>query len=151
MSKIVNEVKPILLSITRGYLRLGKGLAGVVSVIVILTASSAIIVFPLWYLAANHTRAFTITTLILLAAGLIFLLARRVYRDISGGKANKPQPEQIFFHVLWRIIKKVLFVSIGIAIAALYLNRIFAVAIPVSLLYFLIVGYLAFWRRSSST
>ena len=143
------RIGPLLRRIADGYLSLGKGIAVFLIALLAITASAAAIVFPVWYLAAKHSRAYSIGALALMAILAGYGLSRRVARDLTARAGTEPALLRILLHTLWRVLRIVLVASVSLAVLSLYSLGLFAFAVPATIVFLVGVGYLAFGRRST--
>lgn len=71
----------------RGYLSLGRTLAGILALVALIAGASAVVVVPVWLLATRHPRLFTAVACTAFAgavAALIGLKVRRAAREAGG-------------------------------------------------------------------
>jgi len=72
-----------------GYTRIGKGVILLSSVIIATAVFVFVFVLPLWSFAHNAPEHFTMTMLLLLLAGLIWVIISRIRRGIQDFDGNR--------------------------------------------------------------
>jgi len=106
---------------------------------------SAAIVFPLWYFSTHERRIFTIVVLCLFAAGILFLLFRR-----TRAFWELPPTERAarFRRLVLRLMSLVAYLVALYVILGLYVVGLLAAAIPLTMIYLLVLGYSLYVRKS---
>lgn len=127
-------------AIIEGFGRLFKKLGIFIAFCAAAVVISVIIVYPMWFFATTNSQIFSLFILYLLSGLVVFFLVRKIL-----SKENRTNSGRIPF-VLKRHILKLLFTSpvFLFAIIVLYLNAKFIVAIPLSLVFLALLGYLLF-------
>ena len=140
----------ILRRMAQGYLSTARSAIVLVAALAALLAGSAAIVFPLWFVATRYTQVFTILALCLCAGVILYLLAQRVRRDLADRPGGAPTPLLAIGHLAWRLLRLVLLIALAVAVISLYSLRLYAAAIPATVVYIITLGYVAFGRSSTS-
>jgi hypothetical protein len=132
-----------------GILKLGRLLT------VLLFAAAVlgfIVAWPLWYFATTNSAAYSIFTLAVLGAGIVFAAARRIIgrrarsRLPSGASGSRNPLLTVLLIVLWLVI----FVAGIYAVLFLYFRGIFYLAFPAIPVLILLLGYIAFILMSKN-
>lgn len=138
-------VRHTLFQIAAGYSRSLRRVIVSMALIAGTVAMSAAVVFPLWYFSTHARRAYTIAVLALFGAAILFLLVRRsrTFWELSANERSAR---------VRRAIGKILSVLaylVGLyLILGLYAIGLYAAAVPLTVLYLLVLGYSLYVRRS---
>lgn len=134
-----------LLQIVSGYSRSLRSLLISVALIAATVAVSAAVVFPLWYFSTHSRRAYTIAALALFGAGILFLLVRRsrAFWELPG--TERSRRVRRFFA---RLLSVLAYLAGLYIILGFYAVGLLAAAIPLTVVYLLVLGYTLYVRRS---
>ena len=140
-------ISEMAVRILAGYAKALRRTLAVVALLLATLVAAAVIVFPLWYLSIKARSLYTAAVLLLCAAGLIYLVVRRVVAFMG-------YPPQLRARKLKsaaaRLVGVVLALALLYLIVGLYVYQLLAVAIPLSIIYVLVLGYVLYVRRSPS-
>ncbi len=133
--------------ILTGYAKAFRRALAIAALLSLTLVAAAAIVFPLWYLSTKLRPLYTALVLAAGAAGLIYLVARRLSAFVS-------QPAPIRAAKLKSAALRVggILLALGLLylIVGLYVYQLLAVAIPLSIIYLSVLGYVLYVRRSPS-
>lgn len=134
------SAKTYVRRIYKGYARLLKAaavlLAGGVSILVL----SLVIVAPLWFLATRFTVLYSLACLVVLAAALAIYMARRISSQSRKQLMRRLARTSVAFAALALIYLTVV----------LYSARIYAAAVPLSILLAAGIGLLLHGRKHTT-
>lgn len=131
--------------ILRGYGRTARWIIVAAAVVALVAAVAAAIVFPLWYLSTKERTLYTVVVLLACAGGIAYL----IYRRISGFLASPPAVKvQRLKAVAMRIAAVIAGLVLAYVIIGLYVFRLFAVAVPLSIIYLVAAGYLLYAQQA---
>ena len=134
-----------LLQIATGYSRSIRRLAWSLLLLAGTIAVSAAIVFPLWYFSTHDRSAYTVVVLALTAAALLFFLFRRTqaFWELSSQERALKVRRTVGKTALVLAYLFGLYVILGF-----YVVGLLAVALPLTIVYLLALGYTLYARKS---
>lgn len=136
--------------ILKGYRSAAVRVAWAVGFLVVAVAISAIIVYPLWFLAGSHPRAFTYGVLSLLGLLLALWIGSRLRRGLEREGSVSGLFRSVILPSLARIAAAVLMVVTAYVLAVAYAQGVLAVAVPGTVLLAAVLGYLLYLRGRST-
>jgi len=110
--------------------------------------ASAIFVFPLWYVSTHHREAYTTGVLAVCAAGVLFLIVRKVRTLLLRPAKQRKAAIRRFF--VRTIVVIAYFISFYIVLG-FYLVGFYIAAVPLSLIYIIVLGHTLYVRRARQT
>lgn len=136
--------------VATGYGRLVRNISKLLAVCVLIGIGSAIIAYPLWFLAVKHTKAYTLLCLSLIVLLILSSIFRSIQKRLQGERNPLHALAALGFLVLKRtgLIIGVMILIYGLAI--LYLNRWYPFAILGTLAALILVGYAVYGKRGYS-
>ncbi len=140
-------VRETAVRILKGYARTLRRVLAVVVMLMATLVGAAAIVFPLWYLSTQLRSLYTAVALVICAAGLVYLVVRRVI-SFMGYPAHLRTRK--LKSAAARLAGVVLALALLYLIVGLYVYHLLAAAIPLSIIYLLVLGYVLYVRRSPS-
>lgn len=131
----------LLRTILKGYLNSGRNFIAVILFLIFAGLISFGIIYPLWYFATSHPRAYTLTCAILLIGASAAWMFRRLLSRRNRGGGEKEAPNRPRRHRKWRKIGG------GVIILLIYLTlRLFGMGLLVpGILSLIIFLFLAGW------
>jgi hypothetical protein len=144
----MGAMRTTVVQIAAGYSRSIRRLAWTVLILAATVAVSAGIVFPLWYFSTHDGTAYTIVTLCLFAAALLFLVFRKTQAFWELSTRERARRLRRTFGKLLLVIAYILglYVTLGF-----YFVGSLAVAIPLTLVYLLALGYTLYVRKARNS
>lgn len=137
----------VLLQIGLGYSRTLRRIASGLLLVAATVSLSAAIVFPLWYFSTRDRTGYTLVVLGLAGAVILFLIARRMRAFWE--LASEERTARVR-RLLVRLLA-VLGYLVGLyVIFGLYVVGLLPVAVPLSIVYLLVLGYSLYARRSKA-
>ncbi len=136
------KVKAVFSRALRGYLRVGRGVAGVTGAILGALALSAVIVYPLWALATGNRPVFNLIVLAIVAVAMITAVVRAVLHRRRRGRERLAEAQPRRSRTGLRILGGLAVLVCCYVIAALYWNGILGAAIPATVVLVVVIGYL---------
>lgn len=138
-------IRRTLVQIVAGYFRSFRRIAWSLLLLAATLGVSAAIVFPLWYFSTHERKIFTIVVLCLLAAGILFLLFRRTraFWELSPNERAAR-----FRRLALRLMSLFAYLVALYVILGLYVVGLLAAALPLTMIYLLVLGYSLYVRKS---
>ncbi|MEW5817496.1 MAG: hypothetical protein AB1798_19125 [Spirochaetota bacterium] len=143
----VLDVNELLKKIFSGYLNTAKKLVVVLLFLALTGLTSAIVVFPLWYLATEHREVFTILVFFLFLSLVIFAVVMKVIRAFRPHQNPKEKISAFLRRFSARLLILLFFLSAVYLLAFLYTSGILLAAVPLTILFILILGYILYGRK----
>jgi len=141
------SVPEMAVRILKGYARVLRRALVIIALLFATLVAAAAIVFPLWYLSTKLRPLYTTVVLLMCVAGLVYLVVRKAIAFMG-------YPAHIRARKLTsaaaRLAGIVLALALLYVIVGLYVYQLLAVAIPLSIIYLVVLGYLLYVRRSPS-
>jgi hypothetical protein len=136
----------LLRRILRGYRNAAVRIAWVALFLVVAVAISALIVYPLWFLAGNHPQGFTYGVLGFLGLLLVLWIGSRLRRGLEREGSLTGLFRSVILPSLGRIAVAGLLVVTAYVLAVAYAQGVLAVAVPGTVLFAGALGYLLYLR-----
>jgi len=144
------KLREILISILKGYGDTGKRVMLLFLQTCVILLVSAVIVFPLWYFATQYTQAFTLTVGFLILIYIFFRIILKV-RELARNTRQSGGDFSSLLNDFFKKLGRIFFLLFCIFIVfILYVNGNLAIAIPVTLLVILTLGYFIYGRKKTS-
>ena len=143
----INNPMEKLLIILGNYRRLLKNLLYFLIYIIIIACSSLIITLPLWYAATEHSKGYTVTVILLIAGLTCLSLIRQLKQWIITKKKSGMGLSKIILIPLKKITVLTFFILLLYGIVFLYSRDFLLIAVLLTALYILLLGYYAFIYR----
>lgn len=136
-----------LLIILKNYRRLLKNLLYFLIYTILITGSSLIITLPLWYAATEHSKGYTATVILLIAV----LTGLSLMKQLRNWIISKQKSGMILSKIILIPIKRIavlsLFIVLLYGIVYIYSLGLLLIAVPLTAVYMLILGYYVFIYR----
>ncbi len=126
----------------RGYIALARSIGAVAAALVSSLAISVLLVFPLWWLATERRGIYNILVLGLVSAGVLFLAIKGIVRKQSQQMQGELQLSDKRHRALPRVLIVVVLLVAAYSIAALFSSGVWMAAIPATLVFLGLLGYL---------
>lgn len=137
----------VLLQIGLGYSRSLRRITGGLVLVAATVVISAAIVFPLWYFSTHDRTGYTIVVLGLAVVAVLFYMIRRTrafWELTSDERAARVR------RLLGRLLAVLGYLVSLYIIFGLYVVGLLAAAVPLSVVYLLVLGYSLYARRSKA-
>ncbi len=143
---IKNKMEKLFI-ILRNYRRLLKNLLYFLIYTILIAGSSLIITLPLWYAATEHSKGYTLTVILLIAVLTGLSLMRQLRNWIISKQKSGMSLSKIILIPIKKIAVLTLFIILFYGIVYIYSQRLLLIAVPLTAIYMLILGYYVFIYR----
>lgn len=126
----------------QGYLGLVRSIGAVAAALASALVVSMLIVFPLWWLATERRALYNMLVLGIVAAALLALGVGGVIRRRSQHLRGEIQPSDKKRHLIPRALVVIVLLVAAYAIAVLYGSGAWIAAVPATLVFLGLLGYL---------
>ena len=143
----IKDIKNNLKIIIYSYRKIVKNLLYFLIYMSLVIFSSLIITLPLWYAATKYSKFYTFTVLTSISAILIIVLINNLKKWIISKQKEGKSVKSIIMIPIKKTATFILFLSGLYAITLTYTSRLIYLAIILSIIYLLILGYFIFISR----
>ena len=141
------NLKNTVMLIFSGYMHIGRKILLFILALGLTAGISIVVVYPLWYFASEHAGIYTIVILSLFVFFCIFLIIRRVVKNLQEYKSLVIFFRKIIYPFILKAASTVFFIVFLYAIIVLFIFRILFAAIPLTLGYFIFLGYTLYGKK----
>lgn len=149
--KAMSNITDIIHRIGFGYKSLFRVVIRVVLFAIGAVAASALIAFPIWYLATQHIKTYTVASLAIFAAGLVVVAVRGVGKSIRSRGGTGVYLRDIIYPFLLSLGRTVIIIGSLYGIAILFSRALYGYAVGGTVVFIVISGYFLYVRGTKRT
>ena len=130
-----------------GYAGLLLSIAKILGFLAVLFTVSAALTYPLWYLATEHVEIYTLSTAVLLAAVLLFIIVKRISAAYRRERKVLPFLRNSILPPLAAAAKAAVILAASYLLIILFLNERTAIAVALTPFFLAGTGFLLYGKK----